>query len=104
MPQRSDVTLHVMLAALSDEARLEIVRQLAERGEQRPADFLAIGTKQNLTHHLRVLRDAGLLGARYEGRNKVMWLRKDLAEAVAPGFLESVIRALLLGSTKTGAR
>jgi DNA-binding transcriptional ArsR family regulator len=47
------------------------VRQLAVSGELLPSDFLGIGKKQNLTHHLRVLRDAALLCAHYQGRHKV---------------------------------
>ncbi len=86
--------MHGLLGALSDQIRLEIVRQLAERGEQYPSDFLALCTKQNLTHHLRVLRDAGILAARYEGRNKIMWLRRDLIDAVIPGLLDAVLRAI----------
>lgn len=93
-PGRDDVTVHGMLGALSDPTRLKIVRQLAERGEQHPADFLDMGSKQNLTHHLRVLRDAGVLGARYEGRNKVMWLRRDLMDDVIPGLLDGVLAAI----------
>ena len=94
MPKRKDITIQGMLAALGDPIRLEIVRQMAQHGELRPTDFLVIGSKQNLTHHLRVLRDAGLLNARYEGRNKVMWLRRDLIDDIAPGLLDGVLRAL----------
>jgi DNA-binding transcriptional ArsR family regulator len=93
-PEREDVTIHGILSALSDPTRLEIVRQLAERGEQCPADFLGMGSKQNLTHHLRVLRDAGLIAARYEGRNKVMWLRRDLMDDAFPGLLNGVLQAV----------
>ena len=94
VPNRDEVTVHGLLGALSDPMRLEIVRQLAERGEQRPADFLDMGSKQNLTHHLRVLRDAGVLGARYQGRNKVLWLRRDLMDEVLPGLLDGVLRTV----------
>ena len=93
MPERADVTLEGVLAALGDPVRLQMVRQLALRGEQFPGDFRNLHTKQNLTHHLRVLRDAGLLSARYVGRNKVMWLRRDLIDAMAPGVLDGILNA-----------
>ena len=80
-PEREDITIYGILAALSDPTRLEIVRRLAAQPEQSPFEFLSMGTKQNLTtHHFKVLREAGLIKARYEGRVKYMWLRRDLID------------------------
>jgi DNA-binding transcriptional ArsR family regulator len=93
-PEREDVTIYGILAALSDPTRLEIVRRLAEQSEQCPFDFLAMGSKQNLAHHFKVLREAGLIKSRYEGRNKFIWLRRDLIDDMFPGLLDGVLGAV----------
>jgi DNA-binding transcriptional ArsR family regulator len=93
-PERDDVTIFGILSALSDPTRLEIVRRLAEQNEQCPFDFLGMGSKQNLTHHFKVLREAGLIKARYEGRNKFIWLRRDLIDDMFPGLLDGLLQAV----------
>lgn len=55
------------LAALSDPTRLEIVRRLAERDEQRPLDFLGLGSKLLDEMSPRLLD--GLLRAVAAGKN-----------------------------------
>jgi DNA-binding transcriptional ArsR family regulator len=93
-PEREDITIYGILAALSDPTRLTIVRKLAEHEEQCPFDFLDIGSKQNLTHHFKVLREAGLIMSRYEGRNKFIWLRRDLIDDMFPGLLDGLLKAV----------
>lgn len=96
-PEREDITIYGLLAALSDPTRLEIVRRLAAQPEQSPFEFLSMGTKQNLTHHFKVLREAGLIKARYEGRVKYMWLRRDLIDPLFPGLLDALLTAVAAG-------
>jgi DNA-binding transcriptional ArsR family regulator len=93
-PEREDITIYGILGALSDPTRLAIVRQLANTEERCPFDFLDIASKQNLTHHMKVLREAGLINARYEGRNKFIWLRRDLIDDMFPGLLDGLLRAV----------
>jgi DNA-binding transcriptional ArsR family regulator len=93
-PEREDITIYGILSALSDPTRLEIVRRLAQQNEQCPFDFLSMGSKQNLTHHFKVLRESGLIQARYEGRNKFMWLRRDLIDDMFPGLLDGLLQAV----------
>lgn len=92
-PDREDVTLFGVLNALSDPLRLEIVRKLNEHEEQCPYDFLAITTKQNLVHHFKVLREAGLIMSRFEGRNKFTRLRRELIDDMFPGLIDSILKA-----------
>ena len=51
--------------ALADETRLAILRQLRERGEVCACDFLACCSlaQPTVSHHLKVLRQAGLVKA-----------------------------------------
>lgn len=70
------------------------MRTLAQHEERSPFEFLDITSKQNLTHHFKVLREAGLIEARYEGRNKFVWLRRNLIDEMFPGLLDGVLRAV----------
>jgi len=53
-----------------------------------------MASKQNLTHHFKVLREAGLVKARYEGRNKFVWLRRDIIDEMFPGLLDGLLSAV----------
>jgi DNA-binding transcriptional ArsR family regulator len=93
-PEREDITIYGILAALSDPTRLGIVRILAEHGERCPFEFLDVTSKQNLSHHFKVLREAGLIQSRYEGRNKFVWLRRDVIDDMFPGLLDGLLNAV----------
>lgn len=58
-----------LLKALADETRLGIVLQLRERGDVCQCDFVACCTvaQPTVSHHLRVLRDAGVVEAEKRG-------------------------------------
>ena len=73
--------------ALGDETRLRLLELLVD-GEQSVADLIdLVGLGQSLvSHHLRTLRDAGLVVTRRDGR----WIFYD----IAPATLSSV-RAVL---------
>jgi ArsR family transcriptional regulator, arsenate/arsenite/antimonite-responsive transcriptional repressor len=59
----------LLFRALGDETRLAILRQLRDQGEVCACDFLACCTKAQPTvsHHLKVLRDAGLVDTEKRG-------------------------------------
>ena len=94
-PNREDFEVLAVLRALSDPTRLEIVRILASEpaGERACGSFGLEATKQNLTHHFRVLRDAGVTRTRDEGRNRFTSLRRDDLEVRFPGLLDAVLEA-----------
>ena len=48
-------------------------------------------SKSTLTHHLRVLRDAGLTITRTEGVQRLVSLRREDVEARFPGLLDCVL-------------
>lgn len=58
-----------LFKALADETRLAILRQLREQGEVCACDFLACCSlaQPTVSHHLRVLREAGLVNADKRG-------------------------------------
>ena len=63
--------------ALGDETRLRIIEQLAS-GERSVSDLMArIDLGQSLmSHHLRILRESGLVSDRRDGR----WIHYSIAE------------------------
>jgi DNA-binding transcriptional ArsR family regulator len=92
-PARDELELSAVLHALSDPARLTIVRALAEGDECTCGRFDLGLSKATLSHHFRVLREAGLVRTRPDGRKRMLSLREeDLAERF-PGLLEAVLAA-----------
>jgi DNA-binding transcriptional ArsR family regulator len=81
--------------SLSDPTRLEIVRMLSGVAERSCGDFHDLGgvTVPTLSHHLRVLREAGVTDTRIEGRNRYVSLRRDDLDARFPGVLEPIVAA-----------
>jgi DNA-binding transcriptional ArsR family regulator len=97
---RSHLTSHpvagitTLLQALADPLRLDLVRDLAASAEPRPCGSLIQSvTKSTLSHHLRVLREAGLIEHRLDGTRKLTSLRRAEIDAAYPGLLDSVLRA-----------
>jgi DNA-binding transcriptional ArsR family regulator len=49
--------------------------------------------KSTLSHHFKVLREAGITHTRANGTHRLMSLRKDDLEGRFPGLLSSVLNA-----------
>ena len=90
-PSREELDLSSVLHALSDPARLSIVRHIADGGECSCGHFELEISKATLSHHLRVLREASVTHCRPDGRKRYMSLRQDDLEARFPGLLEVVL-------------
>ena len=91
-PTREDLELADVLQALSDPTRLQIVRRLdATEGGCTCGAFELALTKSTLTHHFRVLREAGIIHQRCEGTAKVNTLRRADLDARFPGLLDAVL-------------
>jgi DNA-binding transcriptional ArsR family regulator len=92
-PSCDELELPAVLHALSDPARLRIVRQLAE-GDECACGIFDVGlSKATLSHHFRVLRESGLVRTRPEGRKRLLSLRKDDLDARFPGLLPAILSA-----------
>jgi DNA-binding transcriptional ArsR family regulator len=93
-PPREDIALEAVLHALSDPVRLGIVAALREcGGERRCGSFTVPVTKSTLTHHFRVLRDAGVIVQRQEGTTRLSRLRVDDLDERFPGLLDAILSA-----------
>lgn len=93
-PERDDIELTAVLFALSDEARLALVRQLWS-GPMDMVDCSALGAntpKSTRSHQVKVLREAGVVFSELLGRNRRLTLRRDDIDARFPGLLESVVQ------------
>jgi DNA-binding transcriptional ArsR family regulator len=90
-PDLEQLHLTDVLHALSDPVRLEIVRLLGVHEELSCGRLEVSVAKSTLTHHLRVLRNAGLTYTRTEGVQRLVSLRRHEVEARFPGLLECVL-------------
>lgn len=93
-PSPEEIELTAVLHALSDPVRLGIVQSLASCEEERCCNALAYGiSRSTLSHHLKVLREAGLTRTRMCGTQRFVSLREDDLAVRLPGLLSSVLEA-----------
>lgn len=92
-PARDQLELPKVLHALSDPVRLDVVRQLASGSECRCGTMGAPVSKSTLSHHLRVLREAGVTHTRPDGTTRYVSLRREDLEERFPGLLDAVLQA-----------
>jgi DNA-binding transcriptional ArsR family regulator len=90
-PPLQDLTLERVLYALSDPVRLEIVRCLAGVPEATCGELDGGRPKSSMSHHFRVLRDAGLVQTRSVGTTHLNALRAEDLEGRFPGLLQCVL-------------
>ena len=94
-PTVKDMTLDGVLHALSDPARLAFVRNL-HPGCPKTCGELAHGPLHTLApsttnHHLRILREAGLVVSERDGVKVNNRLRAEEIEKRFPGLLHAVL-------------
>lgn len=97
-PELEEIDLSTVLGALADPYRLACVRSLAERGETSCSELQdRVGiesSKSTVSHHLRVLREAGVISTRVSGVHRYQVLRRADLDARYPGLLDAVIVSL----------
>ncbi len=92
-PSAGEMTLPRLLGALSDPTRLGIVRVLSDGAERGWGELRAPVAKSTLSHHLKVLREAGVTQTRQEGTRCFVTLRRDSLEARFPGLVPALLSA-----------
>jgi DNA-binding transcriptional ArsR family regulator len=96
-PAPEDFQLPRILAALADPNRLAAVCFVARNGESWCAQVMEEAmlpmTKSTFSHHLRILREAGVLTKRIQGAKGYTRLRKHDLDARFPGLIDSIIAA-----------
>ncbi|MDT0303737.1 ArsR/SmtB family transcription factor [Streptomonospora wellingtoniae] len=92
-PETRDLSLVEVLSALGDPVRLGLVRLLADGRERGWGQLRAPVAKSTLSHHLRVLRDAGITRTRQEGTRCYVALRRADLDTRFPGMLAPLLES-----------
>jgi DNA-binding transcriptional ArsR family regulator len=93
-PSRAEIRIEAVLAALADPVRLDVVRALAGRPDGIACGEVALSVSPSTrTHHLRTLREAGVISTAAVGTRKISILRRDDLDALYPGLLDGVLAA-----------
>ncbi|QMV44703.1 ArsR/SmtB family transcription factor [Cohnella cholangitidis] len=92
-PDRADILLSSVLYALSDPVRLYIVSEIRKFGERTCGNVEVPVVKSTMSHHVRTLREAGVVNVRAQGTQRVMTLREEDLEIRFPGLLVSILEA-----------
>ena len=91
-PERDEIEIVDVLQALADPVRLQIVRILDEAdGAISCAEIPLPVSKSTGSHHLKVLREAGVVRAQVDGTRRYYTVRRDDLDARFPGLLDSVL-------------
>src|SRR5580700_1902424 len=90
-PDVKEIDLIGVLAALGDPVRLRILTTLIAEGEKGSTEFACNIANSTLRHHIKKLREAGLIVHRKVGTRCFVALRPDIEENF-PGLLQSVLR------------
>ncbi|MFF3322711.1 ArsR/SmtB family transcription factor [Streptomyces sp. NPDC002889] len=89
-PDRGDISLDKVLHALSDPIRRDIARTMHLEGPRVCGQLSYPIAKSTLSHHLRVLREAGLMQTEIRGTTRVITLRREDIDARFPKLLDAV--------------
>lgn len=96
-PAKDDITLAGVLDALGDPMRLKIIKKLLEKrhgrslscSEATPCPEMA---KSTLSHHFRILREAGLIRTTKHGVENLNCVRWDELNERFPGLLATIMK------------
>ena len=80
--------------ALGEPTRLQIVKILDSKSHMACMDMideLEINSNSTLTHHLKILIDAGLVSVRKEGTYRYYSVSRDLIEKYAPILVQEKV-------------
>jgi DNA-binding transcriptional ArsR family regulator len=97
-PGEEAVELTAVLSALAEPVRLTIVHTVADHAAEGGISCLDVweksgltATKSTMSHHYKVLREAGLVVMWWVGAKKHVRLRRELMDVRWPGLLDAVL-------------
>ena len=108
-PLKTEIEIENVLYALGDPIRLDIVRNLSreenacsiknitsalllKRSCKHICTQLSL-SKSTLSHHFKILREAGVIWCEKEGTQYINRLRSEELNALFPGLLKSILKA-----------
>jgi DNA-binding transcriptional ArsR family regulator len=93
-PATADIDLVTVLQARGDPVRMRLLTSYADDREH-SCDPRHLGLdhlhKSTVSHHMRVLREAGLTTTRVAGRNRYVSLRRADLDTRFPGLLDALL-------------
>jgi DNA-binding transcriptional ArsR family regulator len=103
-PPPEDFTVLDILHALSDPTRMTVVLTLRASPERACGTFPVEVAPSTLTHHFRVLREAGIIRQREDGNRRWTMLRDEDLAARFPGLLDAIVAAYQGSGLSASAR
>jgi DNA-binding transcriptional ArsR family regulator len=95
IPRIEDVDITEIMYALSDPARVEIVRLIALADKPLTCGDLQLDRpKSSMSHHFKILRSSGIIKTDIEGKEHYNSLRLKELEKRFPGVLSSILKFL----------
>jgi DNA-binding transcriptional ArsR family regulator len=92
---RASLEVTAVLQALADPVRLDLVRQLSESDTAIACGrFNTPVAKSTLSHHFKILREAGIIATHREGGQALNVLCTEEVEASFPGLLHAILPKL----------
>ncbi|PZP39798.1 MAG: transcriptional regulator [Pseudomonas fluorescens] len=85
------IDLAQVLHALGDATRLSIVKKIADSGPLSCGDVCCETPRSTLTHHLRILREAGVIHTTKQGQTHHNALRADDLNLRFPNLLKTIL-------------
>jgi ArsR family transcriptional regulator, arsenate/arsenite/antimonite-responsive transcriptional repressor len=78
--------------ALSDKTRVKILKEIAAKGSIScgEAEDVALLSQPTVSHHLKILTDAGLLNTQKDGRHVIVSVNKKALEDFKASISESM--------------
>ena len=105
-PAPEDFQLPRILAALAEPSRLAAAAFVARNGESWCSQVMEQAmlpmTKSTFSHHLRILREAGVLTKRIQGARGYTSLRKSDLDGRFPGLIDSILDAVSAPAPQPG--
>ncbi|QPC45594.1 ArsR/SmtB family transcription factor [Mangrovibacillus cuniculi] len=91
-PPMESIPYTKVLQALSEPNRIKIIRCLFESGSNNCTAYSIelMLKKSTVSHHIKVLREAGLIEGRIQGKEHIYSLRKAEIDEKFPNLLPSV--------------
>ena len=90
-PGVTNLDLLDVLHTLSDRTRMTIVQTLRHDAERACGAFPVEVAPSTLTHHFRVLREAGVIRQRNDGHRRLTTVRVDDLERRLPGLFGRIV-------------
>jgi DNA-binding transcriptional ArsR family regulator len=93
-PDLDEIRIEAVLHALADPVRLQMVRELDRVDAPVACGSVVLPiSKSTRTHHLRILREAGVIRMIPEGTTRMTSLRRDDLDTLYPGLLNGILMA-----------